>query len=424
MAASRLLVGEHLTRFGFLRDRHGFGTRRAFKGDGPSPRHAVKAMVQTLAGAGVDAACSREDRPLMDSASNLAVALGALTPRMARSQFSPAAAPLPTNHQPLTGQVPRMGGRRRLRRTARPTVILLYHRLGSGVDERGLSVSVQNFEQHLAVLSELRSPLTLCELVAGLRRGSVPAGGVCITFDDGYTDNLMQALPRLNAVGFPTVMFVTTGPIARQERFYWDEVDDLLMLDPPGRPSLTVGHGPDARTWLTSTDSQGLTARGHLHSWMQPQALEVIDETMQQLRAWHRQAPRHGSWVSPWRPMTISEVVRFRSAGGEIGGHSRWHTNLGFQAPDRQGDEVLGCRRGLTAWMGVPPEGFSYPYGNPSTDFTGETQEIVRRSGYSYAVANAPGPVTANSDPYALPRLAVPDLDGDRFAAWLGSLSS
>ena len=79
-------------------------------------------------------------------------------------------------------------------RTARPTLILLYHRLGSGVDERGLSVSVQNFEQHLAVLSELRSPLTLCELVAGLRRGSVPAGGVCITFDDGYTDTCCRLL--------------------------------------------------------------------------------------------------------------------------------------------------------------------------------------------------------------------------------------
>jgi hypothetical protein len=35
------------------------------------------------------------------------------------------------------------------------------------------------------------------------------------------------------------------------------------------------------------------------------------------------------------------------------------------------------------------------------------------------ATVNAPGLVRAGTDPYALPRLAVPDVDGAAFARWL-----
>jgi hypothetical protein len=47
---------------------------------------------------------------------------------------------------------------------------------------------------------------------------------------------------------------------------------------------------------------------------------------------------------------------------------------------------------------------------------------IVRETGFSCAVVNSPAPVEPTSDPFCLPRVAVPNLGGEAFAHWLVAL--
>src|SRR6202008_4899171 len=64
-------------------------------------------------------------------------------------------------------------------------------------------------------------------LVDDIIAGRTPAAGtVCITFDDGYLDNLTVAAPILEKHGLPATLFLATGYIERAEtqwsdRLYW-----------------------------------------------------------------------------------------------------------------------------------------------------------------------------------------------------------
>ncbi|MDX6717495.1 MAG: hypothetical protein QOH30_4053, partial [Baekduia sp.] len=78
-----------------------------------------------------------------------------------------------------------------------------------------------------------------------------------------------------------------------------------------------------------------------------------------------------------------------------------------------------GSADDLEAWLGARPTVFSYPFGVPGVDVDEDTKAAACAAGYVGATVNAPGLVRAGTDPYALPRLAVPDVDGAAFARWL-----
>ncbi len=77
--------------------------------------------------------------------------------------------------------------------------ILMYHMIAParpGARFNGLRVAPQMFERQLRWLSEKGwHSCTVSELVQGA--GAPPARSFAITFDDGYADNLYQALPLL-----------------------------------------------------------------------------------------------------------------------------------------------------------------------------------------------------------------------------------
>jgi peptidoglycan/xylan/chitin deacetylase (PgdA/CDA1 family) len=59
--------------------------------------------------------------------------------------------------------------------------------------------------------------ISLHELTERLRTGIPLKGEVVITFDDGYKDNLTEALPVLRQFDFPATIFVTTGLIGKKD---------------------------------------------------------------------------------------------------------------------------------------------------------------------------------------------------------------
>lgn len=114
-------------------------------------------------------------------------------------------------------------------RGSRYPVILRYHRVTDlDPDPDGLAVSPRFFGEHLAVLGARYHPTTLQALVGGLRDGSGLPHGVVITFDDGYSDNLLEALPLLERHDIPATVFVTTGFVGSGGVFLTTE--ELLRL--------------------------------------------------------------------------------------------------------------------------------------------------------------------------------------------------
>src|SRR5262245_17293226 len=100
-------------------------------------------------------------------------------------------------------------------------IILMYHRVVDlPFDPQLLAVSPSRFREHLEVIRREFRPLSLAEVAAAVREDRrQPRGGVVVTIDDGYADNLANARPLLDRFAVPATVFVATGQIGATSEF-------------------------------------------------------------------------------------------------------------------------------------------------------------------------------------------------------------
>ena len=146
----------------------------------------------------------------------------------------------------------------RIRRAATATVrrwqagglILLYHRVADvECDPQLLCVSPRHLSEHLQVLAAEAIPLSLSELVVAHHNRMLPRHAVAVTFDDGYADNLHNALPLLEASTTSATVFVATGNLGMEDGYWWDQVEELLLLPGQLEDPLSVLIGEECHQW-------------------------------------------------------------------------------------------------------------------------------------------------------------------------------
>jgi peptidoglycan/xylan/chitin deacetylase (PgdA/CDA1 family)/O-antigen ligase len=114
------------------------------------------------------------------------------------------------------------------RRRPGDTVILLYHRVGSG--DREIDVPVDLFREHMAMLAHRDDVRKLDHALDG-------SGGVVVTFDDGFVDFHENALPILVRYRIPAVIFLATGLVeSGQDGLSWAQLEEAV-----GTGLVTVG---------------------------------------------------------------------------------------------------------------------------------------------------------------------------------------
>ena len=106
-----------------------------------------------------------------------------------------------------------------------PIPILVYHQISDapkkGAPFRGLYVSIAAFSRQMAFLKMLGyTGLSMTDLLPYLR-GEKSGKVVGITFDDGYLNNLINALPALQKHGFTSTCYVVVGLLGKTNE--WDE---------------------------------------------------------------------------------------------------------------------------------------------------------------------------------------------------------
>jgi peptidoglycan/xylan/chitin deacetylase (PgdA/CDA1 family) len=144
--------------------------------------------------------------------------------------------------------------------------VLMYHKVND-LTPNSTTVPTGVFAEQMALLGTLDYvPVSLEQVrdhyVAGV---ALPAGAVLISFDDGYRDNLENAVPILQRHGYPAVIFVPIGflegdrPLPHEESLRtlgvrnatvgWDE---LAALEAGGIrvESHGIGHRPVAELEL------------------------------------------------------------------------------------------------------------------------------------------------------------------------------
>jgi peptidoglycan/xylan/chitin deacetylase (PgdA/CDA1 family) len=289
--------------------------------------------------------------------------------------------------------VARWGTRRRLR-------ILAYH----GVDEAenellnfdGFHVAPAVFRSHMEALRRYRVR-SLEETVAALREGrDLEDRTVCITFDDGYRNNLRQAAPILRAFGYPATFFVTTSYIEGASAPWWFAIRQAValtkedVLRPRALPALPTGNAAEKRAAIL---------------WLERHVKALSRRDRDPCLHWILEGA--GLGLLPPYPMMNAEDVRELAAWGfGIGPHTVHHVALGAETKEAAEREVRESAESVFLWTGQRPKVFSYPYGRPE-DIPAHVVEAVRGAGCLGAVTTSRGLNRRADDPFRLRRLSV-----------------
>ena len=289
---------------------------------------------------------------------------------------------------PLLSLLSPAGARARL-------TILIYHRVLPEPDPLlPGDPDARTFRWHMQLLRRYFNPLPLNEAVARLRAGSLPARAACVTFDDGYADNLTVALPILQETGVPATFFIATGYLDGG-RMFNDTVIETVRRLPAGEHDLGA-QGLGVRA--ISGDGDRLTLVRDLVG-----QLKYLDAGERRART-EALAADLGVTLPTDLMMSTGQLRALARSGMGIGGHTVTHPILARIDREAARREMREGKEALEAMLEQPVKLFAYPNGRPGKDYAPEHAALARELGFDAAVSTAWGAAGRGSDPYQLPR--------------------
>lgn len=282
-------------------------------------------------------------------------------------------------------------------------VILMYHSVAEDSVARFIDppnhLSCAEFEKQMVFLSRHRNVISLTDLMATLEAGDEPSvGTVCITFDDGYLDNLTVAAPILAKYRLPATLYLPTAYIDRGETHWADTVHQMFLFRT--RDQLTM---PSLGFSANMADgNQRMLAYRKLHrpllTSLYPERQALLTEVREQLQP-AQEGPRLTMCWGDVRDLT-QKFPLF-----EIGGHSQDHVDLSAFGGQYAHGEIEGCRQRIRQELVADPRHFSFPYARWSM----ETRSLVVQCGWKSAVGAGLGVrIGPETDRFVLPRLPTP----------------
>lgn len=310
-------------------------------------------------------------------------------------------------------------------------VVLMYHRVAALQDDQMmLAVLPPHFAEHMRIVRELGSVVSLADLTAAMAGGRIPRRAVVVTFDDGYADNLYEALPILERESIPCTFFVASATLSGDREFWWDDAD--RMIGPLRSLDEEVTIRTSGRRAIVCSRPRAGTHEGADAQWPgAARSLPALHASLRGLEPASRQevlARLHalsGVPVAPrttHRPLDSAELARLaQSEFVEIGGHTVNHSPLTTLEPEALQRELVDGKAALEAVLGYRIERFSYPFGGYG-DLDRHTVRAVRDAGFVAACANFPGAVWARTTRFRLPRYTVRDCSAQMFERRLSEL--
>lgn len=292
-------------------------------------------------------------------------------------------------------------------------IILMYHRVVELVDySYQISVTPEHFREQMSLLQEAFQPLGLEELAEAAKYGSIPRRAVAITFDDGYADNYINALPILEECQIPATVFVSSGYVDSDREFWWDDLERVFLSTEiiPDRLEICV-HGINY-SWRLESMERRHSVRKEVHRLMKPLCPEDREQLLETLAQWAGFG-RQGRVEH--RSLTCNELNRLADSPWiQIGGHTLNHPQLAALPVESQRYEIIQDREKLERITGKPVKTFSYPFGEMN-DYSADTVKILQEAGFQTAYSTQHTRVVCGADIFRLPRYWVGDWDATEF---------
>jgi len=287
--------------------------------------------------------------------------------------------------------------------------ILMLHRVTASPEKpdsvnRHLNIHPQFLDRLIADMK--RSGYTFVSMDEACDRlASPPRGGrlATITADDGYRDNLTEALPVFEKHGTPFTVYIAPALINGDIDLWWEVAEDIVIA----RDMLRVPTKMGTVTLDCSNPSRKFEANVWLHRYL---THEVSEEGQ---RAFLRDlATSAGVDAGAPSRNTLMTWDQVRQIGAHplatIGAHTVSHYNLSRLSEAKARLEIIDSADILAIETGVRPRHFAYPYGYAAAAGPREVK-LVEEAGYKSAVTTRHGllhPVHA-AHLHALPRISV-----------------
>ena len=226
------------------------------------------------------------------------------------------------------------------------------------------------------------------------------------TFDDGYQDTLVHAVPILKKYDLPYTVYLAPGLIEGTADLWWEAIErvvrqqDRLMIQIPG-----MGMGP------TELDCSNLLQKADTFQFLLDYLTNEVSEEDQ------RQVVRELCWIYKIDVDALmkSEIMNWQQVESlradpncTIGAHTLKHRALARLDLAEARDEVISGAAVLEAQTGQRPQHFAYPYGYRKAaghrDF-----ELLASLGFKTAVTTRGGMIFPSHREHlsALPRISV-----------------
>lgn len=262
----------------------------------------------------------------------------------------------------------------------------------------------------LAYLTRHYEVIPLQTLVACIEeQRPPPPRSVVLTFDDGFRDNVEQALPVFEAFGVPATVFVVTDCLT-DGRLPWSQRLGFLFQHAGASELSHPSLGQEAQPLASEEQRRHayLRARASLEAASREARDAVIDELGGLLEV---EDPRD-------RMMTWDHARELLAAGHEVGAHTVSHPLLARIAPDEARLEMERSLHEVRDRLGVERPSFCFPAGSTNPTLRHLARELGFRSCFLPDPSkrlNAPGRV----DAFSLVRMGLPNAPAHHLEAEL-----
>ncbi len=226
-------------------------------------------------------------------------------------------------------------------------------------------------EAFKSLLKRLKSSCNIIPL-GRLFSGDIPPGrfSVALTFDDGYANNLVNALPILEDLDLPATFFLT-GCALHQEDILWPDAVDLApeVLKGPIMISDELWESRSRKGLVSTVTGESLKQRCKTAD--APFIRTVV----------HRLAPIVRSGLDSehhlWRQLNETEIRTLAASPFvEIGAHGLTHTNLQAMSISQAEEELRQSKQFLEQVIGRPVTTLAWPDGAYSRDLVERASRI------------------------------------------------
>lgn len=275
--------------------------------------------------------------------------------------------------------------------------ILIYHRVLDEYDPfRKMEPITNEFAMQMRVISENYETMQITDAVRKLKSNTLPKNALCITFDDGYRDNILNAAKILQDNNLTATFFIASGYTNKGVMWNDEILDGFKHTE---KSSVNLSDFQLGRFTFKSLEERVEVARTIIKSIKYCEIVKrkkIVDDIIHQLSV----------KFDKNYMMTSDELVKLRNMGMEIGGHTRSHPILAIISDTEALQELEEGKQDLERILKTKITSFAYPNGRHIDDYNEGTVELVKKAGFECAVTTNYGISDGESGQFELNRIS------------------